>query len=357
MIFSKPNHLKEPVATSVSLATHLVRASDRSSTSDVRRAKTVKMALASLTATLLMALGITLSGAAKAQNQSVPLVDSNTVTQQAPEAGTGEPWFKQDIWRDPDRGFFFVPEEKKPAPKVTKKPQEEPKQAEAPKPKKFSDFRSSKEAQAEHDRLLDVAIFSPTEPNVLAYNEFKTQMLAASETFAAVTQRVIWNNPEIDYNSQRPAAGFAAVNAKEQTLNFEGDLLKQYAANYGILFFFRSDCAYCHEQVPILGELNYKYGFEILGVSMDNKPIKTVNKWVPDNGISMKVSEGKGIKVTPSMYLVAKDKSHSLFLGAGLIALDEVGYRLRLLTLEKAQDSYKPALQDPRIGRFATINR
>lgn len=300
----------------------------------------------------LLGLSVSLASAQEVQ------VDTNTVQQAAPESATGEPWFKQDIWRDPDRGFFFVPEEKKPKPKVVAKPpQEEPKQAEAPKPKKFSDFKTSKEAQAEHDRLLDVALFSPTEANVLAYNQFKTELLAASETFAAVTQRVIWNNPEIDYNSQRPAAGFAAVNAKEQTLNFEADLLKQYAANYGILFFFRSDCAYCHEQVPVLGELNYKYGFEILGVSMDNKPIKTVNKWVPDNGISLKVSDGKGIKVTPSMYLVAKDKSHSLFLGAGLIALDEVGYRLRLLTLEKAQDSYKPALQDPRIGRFATINR
>lgn len=256
------------------------------------------------------------------------------------------PFFKEDIWRDPDRGFFFAPDPRDVA--QPKKP-EPPKPMAAPKPKRFEEFTTAKEVQAEHDRLRDQAILRPSEQNVLDYHRFKTAMISQSEKFAAVSQRVIWNNPDIDYNAERASAGFANSNVVDKTIDFESDLVKQYAANYGVLFFFRSDCGYCHEQVPVLGELQRKFGMEVLGVSLDGKPIPNVRKWMPDNGVSMRVSGGKGVKSTPSLYLVSKDQSDVVFLGSGVIAMDEIGYRLRLQTMKRAEDVYRPAMSDPRL--------
>ena len=51
-------------------------------------------------------------------------------------------------------------------------------------------MESVREIRAEHDRLLDLAVVKPTPVNVLAYHQFKTKMLAQSETFSAVSQSV-----------------------------------------------------------------------------------------------------------------------------------------------------------------------
>ena len=99
-------------------------------------------------------------------------------------------------------------------------------------------MESVREIRAEHDRLLDLAVVKPTPANVLAYHQFKTKMLAQSETFSAVSQSVIWANPEIDYNATNPVANFAQTSQrirqgiserKTTTTHPDGTVREEYA--------------------------------------------------------------------------------------------------------------------------------
>jgi thiol-disulfide isomerase/thioredoxin len=45
--------------------------------------------------------------------------------------------------------------------------------------------------------------------------------------------------------------------------------MKNIAREHGLIFFFRSDCPYCHQYAPTLKLLSEMYGIEVLGVSID----------------------------------------------------------------------------------------
>jgi conjugal transfer pilus assembly protein TraF len=64
------------------------------------------------------------------------------------------------------------------------------------------------------------------------------------------------NNTAVKVNNQ----------AKEQDRT---NYMKNIAREHGLIFFFRSDCPYCHQYAPTLKLLSEMYGIEVLGVSID----------------------------------------------------------------------------------------
>lgn len=240
-------------------------------------------------------------------------------------------WWEETPWKDQERPFHYYPDPgtAKPAPaKET--------------PRRFEDFKSVKDIKQEHDRLLDLAVVTPSEANVLAYHEFKTKMLAQSEKFSAVSQTVIWANPSIDYNATNPVANFAQTSQRIQKNRDEEQLLRDLSRSHGIVFFFRGDCGPCHAQAPIFVEMQRNYGINVLAVSMDGGRIPGFENAKRDNGISKRLTGGRGVEMTPMSFLVSRDLSEIKMLGAGILAEDEILNRIRLIKTRTPETLYTP---------------
>lgn len=257
------------------------------------------------------------------------------------QTSTEPKWWDETPWRSDDRAFHYYPEPPK-TPVKALPPVVEPVPLLPPPARRFEDMASVKEAREEHDRLLDVAVITPTPANVLAYHEFKTKLLAQSEKFSAVSQSVIWANPSIDYNATNPVANFAQTSQRIQKNRDEEQLMRDLAKTHGIIFFFRGSCGPCHAQAPILKQVAQRYGIEVMAVSLDGGSIPGLENARLDNGISKAVTGGRGVEMTPMSFLVSRDYKDIVMLGAGVLAEDEILNRVRLLKTRSAETMYTP---------------
>ncbi|WP_369686146.1 conjugal transfer protein TraF [Photobacterium leiognathi] len=60
---------------------------------------------------------------------------------------------------------------------------------------------------------------------------------------------------------------------KRHPKNRQSLLTKEIGDKAGIFFFFRSDCPFCHKQMPLIALLEKNFGFTIKPVSLDGKPL------------------------------------------------------------------------------------
>jgi conjugal transfer pilus assembly protein TraF len=244
-------------------------------------------------------------------------------------------WWGSDPWSNPERGFnWYPPDEQKQSVKKTEI-EKNPFNG-----KNIRQITSVEALRKEVVRLRDQAILEPTEKNIYAYLDANQYVMDKSSYFADMWRRVVWQHPEIDYNVRNPQANFAQTAIKERRGLESESLIEQLSKTHGILFFFRGDCDFCHIQAPVLKMLRDRYRMEVLAVSMDSKGIKEFPNAKRDNGISMMVSQGRGIDIVPAMYLISKDKKQIVQLGAGVLAMDELVERIRVLVATKPGENF-----------------
>lgn len=245
-------------------------------------------------------------------------------------------WWDDDPWSDPERGFNWYPpaEQLKPAPS---KPVEQPKPA---KPKNIREMTTVEGIHKEWKRLRDQAIMFPTEKNIYDYLDANQFVQERAAYFADSWRRVVWQNPDVDYNVRNPQANFAQTAIKEQRSLDERTLLASLAKTHGILFFYRSDCQFCHLQAPVLKMLQDQFGIEVLAVSIDGGPIKEFPNAKRDNGISLAVTQGRGVDIVPSVFLVSNDQRTVVPVGSGVLAMDEIVSRIRVLVTTKPGENF-----------------
>ncbi len=243
-----------------------------------------------------------------------------------PEAAApAVPWWEQDIWKDPERGFHYYPEPRRPREKPENKPKEPISR------KSLKDIADLDELKAERERRLKAAVMNPSTENMVAYLEANTLVLQKSAMFADVWRRTVWTHPEFSFNAQNPTANFAQAELRQARMMAREDTARDLAGDHGLLFFYRSDCPYCKLQAPVLRRLSERYGIEVLAISLDGGPLDGWPEAKPDNGISNVVSLGRGIEAVPALYLVSRDRRQAVLLGAGVLALDDIVERMHVL--------------------------
>jgi conjugal transfer pilus assembly protein TraF len=139
------------------------------------------------------------------------------------------------------------------------------------------------------------------------------------------------SDPQLDETVRRPVATYAANEANHQASVVAEQALKAIAAQAGILFFFRSDCPYCHVQAPILAMLENAYGFKIYPVSLDGLPMPNgfFSQFKRDNGQAAML----GVEQTPALFLM-KPPKQIVPLAQGALSLEEVTGRILLAAKE-----------------------
>ena len=240
-------------------------------------------------------------------------------------------WFNEDVWKDPERGFLFYPPDK-PKKAAKKKPAEQPPEPQAEKPKTIQEMKTLEEIQAELKRLKSMAIMNPTKPNVLSYLQAQKFVMEKSSVFADTARRVAWQNADVDYNAKSPTANFALGNERDRKAEEEKKALQALAQTNGLLFFYKHDCSFCHDQAPVLQMFERRYGIPVMAVSLDGSGIREFPNAKRDNGISRSVTGGRGISVTPTIYLLDRQTKTAVPLGQGVLAMEDIVDRIWVLT-------------------------
>ena len=239
---------------------------------------------------------------------------------------------------DKQRGWFWY--EVQPEPVLKRKPQP-PKPA--PSLPVIAETPSKPISPAEPEPLtsawlrknmeiyLNKAIDEPSHENVAAFYYLQRVMMDKAERFTNAARYVVMSDPQLDETVRRPVATYAANEANHQASMMADRALRDIAGVAGILFFFRSDCPYCHVQAPILSMLEKAYGFNIYPVSLDGLAMP--------NGLfgNFKLDQGQaallGVEQTPALFLM-KPPKQIVPLSQGALSLEELTSRILLAAKE-----------------------
>lgn len=225
---------------------------------------------------------------------------------QASEQGS---WYDQDIWKNEERAFQWYPDNRP-------KPKRQPELSQG-QPQPQNELVAFELLQKSIDQARKVAIMNPTEANLKRYIELQEVAMTKSATFTDQWQRVIWQNPQLDYSQHgRPTNQLATQQYDHTRQQQKADAIKQLAGENGILFVFRSDCPYCHAMAPIMKQFAETYGVRVMPVTLDGRGINLFPNALPDNGIAAKLN----VQSVPAIYIMDTKTNQFKPIGFGVMA-------------------------------------
>lgn len=212
--------------------------------------------------------------------------------------------------------------------------------AEKPKPKVDSEedeaVAALKKLREDAERKRALAIIKPTPENLKSYIVAQEALMDRASVFSDVWRRVIWVNPELNYQLRNPSNNAAIqVHDAQRTLK-ETQTLAGIVKEWGIFFIFRSDCPYCHRMAPTLKFLSEQYGIVVFPVSLDGGGLPEYPNPSRDNGMAASI----GASVVPLMVL-GNVKDHRLLpIGSGVLSAQEIVERIYILTQTRPGELY-----------------
>lgn len=262
-------------------------------------------------------------GVAQAQSQTT----SESLPAE-PVAESPEPFFKRA-----KEGWFWYADPPAPlAPAKVPKPPASLKLA--PMTQQERDLVAFKAFQVKFEHALQAATQNPSERNVAHFLEVYAESRRKASVFSDTAQAVAVRMPWIDetFTGGRPSSP-PAVRAFDSIRMQERDqLMLELSKSYGLYFFFRSNCAYCHVQAPMLKQFESKYGFTVFAVSLDGSSLPQFPGAMRDNGLASRMAQTLGIPmqhfVTPAVVLAQPSTGVVVPVGFGAMNMDEMVERI-----------------------------
>ena len=146
---------------------------------------------------------------------------------------------------------------------------------------------------------LDRALVEPTPEHVQAYLVLNQKLMNQASTFADTWRGVVWTHPELDHTVQSPV-GPAAYLASNLSVDNDEDRLAQEAKQWGLLFFFKGSCPYCHKFAPTLKQFAQRYGFQLVAITQDGGALPEFPQPQADAG----ASRALGFDAVPAVFVV-----------------------------------------------------
>lgn len=242
-------------------------------------------------------------------------------------------------WRRSREGWFW----QKDPPPVRKviPPKPMPPAVPAPGPAELSpddrDLAALAEFKLRMERALNVATINPTEANVMRYLELHAEARRKASVLADVGSAVALRMPWIDgtTSGSRPVQPTAQRAFDAIKLQDRDQLLRELTQTHGLYFFFRSNCAYCHVQGPMLRQFQEKYGFTVFAVSLDGGQLPEYPNAVRDNGLAQRVADAMGVPsqhfVVPAVVLAKPSTKEVIPVGFGAMTMDEMADRVAMV--------------------------
>jgi conjugal transfer pilus assembly protein TraF len=221
------------------------------------------------------------------------------------------------FWSDGWRGWHFY-EDPEPDPSQRPALPTPPSRARTPgTPARPAELVQLEQLRQRVEDLRGIAVMRPTEDNVRRYMELEAQVVAKASTFADVAQRLAWTTPELDPTLQGRPVNARAIEAFDlQQLGDRSRTAADLGRDHVLLFFFRSDCPYCHAVAPMLEAFQARHGIRVEAVSVDGGPLPGIAHFRRDNGI------GSSLRVAqvPALYLAQPFTGRIVTLGFGVLS-------------------------------------
>ncbi|AEF88711.1 TraF-like protein [Delftia sp. Cs1-4] len=242
-----------------------------------------------------------------------------------PGAAYDEP---RPYWTDGWRGWHFYedpPAEERqaaprPAPALPARPQA------APRPPELVEFER---LQKTLEELRNIAIMRPTERNVRRYMELEMQVVNRASYFADVAQRVAWATPELDPTLQgRPVNAQALEVFEQQQRSDRSASVATLGRDHVLIFFFRSDCPYCHAFAPTLQAFEARHGIQVVPVSVDGGPMPGFPRARRDNGIATALQ----VTQVPAVFLARPATGKITPIGSGVLSESQLLERIAIVS-------------------------
>lgn len=178
---------------------------------------------------------------------------------------------------------------------------------------------------------LALAWLNPTPQNIKTYIEMQKDLTDRSKLFSEVWLQTVFTNPALDHTLISP------VNQKARHIQIDQQKLKtkqiihDLAKEYGLFFFFKGGCAYCHQFAPIVKEFAQIYGWEVLAISEDGGKLREFPNSVKDNGLMNQWN----VEVLPALFAICPQNSEVIPIAYGLTSIEEMEKRIVKLAGKK----------------------
>ncbi|OJY94424.1 MAG: hypothetical protein BGP25_05385 [Lysobacterales bacterium 63-13] len=175
-------------------------------------------------------------------------------------------------------------------------------------------------------KLRDEAIDDPSPEKVRAYLYVQRLAMDRASEFQSTVAFVTEADPYLDQVSRFPTSEGGAQLGDRRASNEKESLLFDLSARTGIWFFYRSDCSFCHAMVPVLLNLNRQFGFKIMPIAIDGRPLDPrLPRFTADQGQAAYL----GVEVTPSFFLVQPPNLNDVVpIAQGFIPLSDLTDRI-----------------------------
>lgn len=236
-------------------------------------------------------------------------------------AAFAQSWYQDNIWNRPDRAYQWYPDP------AERQQAQERASSDQSKPPEVQQFEQLQKKLVESRQ---VAIMNPTQENLKQYIQLQEVVMTQAATFTDQWQRVIWSNPELDYSLKgRPTEAAAIKTYDQNRFQDKASAIQAMARDNGVMFFYRSDCPYCHAMAPILRQFANQYGLKVMAVSLDGGPMEGYPDALPNNGVAEKL----GVTTVPAVFVMETKTKTFKPIGYGVMSQSEL--ENRFLNLSK----------------------
>lgn len=186
---------------------------------------------------------------------------------------------------------------------------------------------------------LHAAIIEPTHENITSYLLAQRALMNQSQRFAEAWKRVLFVDPYLDETIAHPTDQNARHIYFDLKNTEREKKIKALSQAYGLFFFFKKECRYCHGFSPIVKAFSHKYGWEVLAISLDGGTLPEFPKAKRDNGISRKLN----IQHVPALIALNPETQKILPLAYGMVSQSEIEERIEILTSLSHSKAYQGA--------------
>jgi conjugal transfer pilus assembly protein TraF len=246
-------------------------------------------------------------------------------------------------WSDAWRGWHFYEDPQPEPPPLAPSPPSLP-----AAPTKAPELVEFERLQKTLEDTRNIAIMRPTEANVRRYMELEAQVVGQASTFADVAQRIAWATPELDPTLQGRPVNAKALEVFEQVQGAErARSVADLAKDHVLLFFFRSDCPYCHAFAPTLEAFQARHGLQVVAISLDGGPMPGgPMPGFPDARTDNGIATALKVSQVPAVFLAQPSSGRITPIGFGVLSESQLLERIAIASSPRGE-AMPPATTPP----------
>ncbi len=178
------------------------------------------------------------------------------------------------------------------------------------------------------EQKLHAAILEPTQKKIIAYIIAQKALMDQSERFSESWQRVVMTTPALDETLLHPVDQNARHVYYQERNQEITKRIKVLAQEYGLFFFFKGECSYCHHFAPVVKHFAKKHGWSVLAVSLDGGTLPEFPGARRDNGMATRLQ----VSHVPALIAFHPSSGQMIPLAYGMVSESEIEERIDLLT-------------------------